>query len=240
MRRSGPRTAGNSSVSQGTRRSLRSRCGAQAIMPRPTSGVRSSAIITLIIPSAQCPARAEVDANVPVRLLRRAVRSIRTILAPFLRALRMNGRAWRFVGNRRSSYILITLPTATFGMSYLRIFNRGAVPVLVELSEDFMPEVALTSVVGYWPSSKEAPPTAWQNERDLGRNFRIGRFVLARTSRAQCASKLSGASTWRGASRSGGHLSSELHPRHAECRFGTVLVLGLGAPTLPISGERRL
>jgi anaerobic selenocysteine-containing dehydrogenase len=101
------------------------RCRAQAIMPRPTSGVRSSATITLIIPSAQCPARAEVDANVPVRLLRRAVHtvSIRTILVPFLRALRMNGRAWRFVGNRRSSYILIALPTATFGMSYLRIFN---------------------------------------------------------------------------------------------------------------------
>jgi hypothetical protein len=59
------------------------RYGPQAIMPRPTSGVRSSAIITLIIPSAQYSARAEVDANVPVRLLRRAVRtvSIRTILA---------------------------------------------------------------------------------------------------------------------------------------------------------------
>jgi hypothetical protein len=190
----------------------------------------------------QCPARAGVDANVPVRLLRRAVRtgSITRILAPFLRALRMSGRARRFVGNRRSSYILITLPTATFETELLTHLQWRHGPGAGRIERGVHARGRIDQRRWILAELGGGAPTAWQNDRGLRRNFRIGRFVLARTSRAQCAPKLSAASTWRGASGSAGHLSSELHPRRTECRFGTVLVLALGAPTLPISGERRL
>jgi hypothetical protein len=148
----------------------------------------------------------------------------------YVRALRMNGRAWRFVGNRRSSYILMTLPTATFGTELRapgagRIergrYARGRIDqrwILAELGGRTRQRARTSEVSGEIPR--------WQVRLGSNQSRAARTRILRCIDLAGCIGICSAP-------------IQSIAPTHAECRFGTDLVLVPGAPTLPTSGERR-